>query len=94
MKRALIMKQGDSVGVCINEVKAGETVQTTVGDIIANEDISAPHKISVKDIDYDEPVYKYQHVIGYATQPIKKGDLVHVHNISPVQAGDKLGVGK
>jgi len=90
MKRALVMKPNDSVAVCIQDVLAGEEVETILGSITANEDIPMPHKIAAKDILFDEPVLKYENVIGYATKEIKKGDWIHTHNVSPVNSSERV----
>jgi len=51
--------------------------------LTANQDITMPHKIALKDIQPGEAIHKYAQVIGYATKEIKKGDWVHIHNVSP-----------
>lgn len=38
------------------------------------------HKVALTDIAAGDAVVKYGVVIGYATQPIAKGEHVHVHN--------------
>lgn len=39
------------------------------------------HKIAVRAVAKGDPVHKYGHVIGYATQDIGIGDHVHTHNL-------------
>lgn len=39
------------------------------------------HKIAVRAVAQGDPVIKYGHVIGYATQDIAVGDHVHSHNL-------------
>ena len=40
------------------------------------------HKIATVGIAKEQPIRKYGQVIGFATQEIKEGDWVHVHNVS------------
>ncbi|MFV0476364.1 MAG: UxaA family hydrolase [Parahaliea sp.] len=47
----------------------------------ANNDIPSGHKIARRNIDKDAPVYRYNQIIGYASQPIQTGDHVHIHNL-------------
>ena len=44
-------------------------------------DLSTGHKIALCDISKGENVIKYGFPIGHATQDIKKGEAVHVHNL-------------
>lgn len=45
------------------------------------DDIPGGHKVAVHDIADGAPVHKYGTVIGFASQPIKAGEHVHVHNL-------------
>ena len=49
--------------------------------IDSNSDIKLGHKIALKDIHKGEYVLKYGHIIGKATQDIKKGEWIHTHNL-------------
>ena len=44
--------------------------------------IPAGHKIALKRIDIQEPVFKYNQIIGFATETILPGQHVHTHNVS------------
>ena len=50
-------------------------------NLSTNQHIPVGHKIATRDIDKGEDVVKYDNIIGTATDEIKKGDHVHVHNI-------------
>lgn len=39
------------------------------------------HKVAVRPVAKGDPVHKYGHVIGYATQSVAPGDHVHSHNL-------------
>lgn len=40
------------------------------------------HKIAVRDIEAGEPVRRYGQIIGFASQAIRRGQHVHVHNLA------------
>lgn len=44
------------------------------------EPIRAEHKVAVVDIAAGQPILKYGFPIGVATQPIARGQWVHLHN--------------
>lgn len=46
-----------------------------------NSKIKVGHKLALKDIQKGEYVIKYGEIIGIATNDIKKGELVHTHNL-------------
>jgi altronate hydrolase len=44
--------------------------------------VPAGHKIAVRDIAEGQPVRRYNQIIGFASQPIRAGEHVHVHNLA------------
>ena len=44
-------------------------------------DLSTGHKFAVRDIKEGENIIKYANPIGHATQNIKKGEMLHSHNL-------------
>ena len=48
----------------------------------ATPEIPRFHKVALRDIAEGEDVFEYGEVIGHASQPIAKGELVHVHNLA------------
>lgn len=57
-------------------------LQDDVGVVVAEGGrIPVGHKVAVRALKRGEPVHKYGHVIGYATQDIEVGDHVHSHNL-------------
>jgi altronate hydrolase len=40
------------------------------------------HKVAVRDVPKGQPVHRYNQIIGFATQDIRAGDHVHVHNVA------------
>ena len=64
-----------------------KTFQHSKSDTVAvalEESMNIPrfHKIALNDISKGEDVIEYGEIIGHATADIKKGELVHVHNLS------------
>lgn len=77
----------DNVATSLSTNKLNETAiivdktMMQVDKIISIENIAFANKIALVDIEKDGQVLKYGEVIGIATKDIKKGSLVHVHNV-------------
>ena len=76
----------DAVGVAVTDIEPGPVhgrVQNGGGelDIEAVDPVPLGHKIAVRDIGAGEQVIKYGIAIGRATQDIRAGQHVHVHNV-------------
>lgn len=76
----LKINNGDSVVVCLQEIKKGTTLDVN-GGVTAIEDIPAGHKMALVDIAEGEKVIKYGSAIGVAKEAIKQGSWIHTHNI-------------
>ena len=86
MHNGLLIDERDNVLTVIEPVKAGDLVTyhslvDGVKSIEARTDIPIYHKISIKNVDIDEPLIKYGETIGFAVVSIIAGDHVHTHNI-------------
>ena len=83
---ALIVSERDNVATSLEDIEAGLDVQTRLGKEIRNikalERIPFGFKIALVDIAKGGQVLKYGESIGIASSEIKKGQLVHVHNIA------------
>ena len=90
---ALLISPKDNVAVVTEPVRKGETVAyVSNGSTIALEaagDIPVYHKVATRDIAAGEKIIKYGYVIGMATEPIKKGEHVHCHNVVSTAEGVK-----
>jgi len=81
-KEAILMEKEDNVATIVsNLVQKGDMVDCEYQKTNALEEISFGHKIALEDIKKGEDIIKYNKVIGKATQNIKKGEHVHVHNV-------------
>ena len=70
--------------------KRGESFTLTV-----HGDVPYGHKIALTEIHVGEQITKYGEEIGIATQEIKPGDYVHVHNLDSMRGrGDWQKEGK
>lgn len=81
MKRGIIIDSKDNVGLVLENVESGETVDFGSCQVRAKERIKVLHKQALQDIDAGGSVVKYGQSIGYATCRIEKGSWVHVHNL-------------
>lgn len=87
MKRAMMINPKDNTATALADIEARERVNLTSmsgqveGEIMAQQAVPFGHKLAITDIGKGDKILKYGEVIGLATQPIKKGDYVHVHNV-------------
>lgn len=77
----------DNVATALEPLKPG--LVTLRGDFSEAEieacgEVPAGHKIALTDIGAGADIVKYNVVIGRASEPIKKGSWVHLHNIRSV----------
>jgi len=86
MKRAVMINSKDNTATTFDDIEAGDMVSLAsksgqVGEITARQAVPFGHKLALATIGRGEKVLKYGEVIGLATQPINKGDYVHIHNV-------------
>lgn len=90
-KRALKMSPIDNVATAIDVIEPGDLVSVTtkdgarVDEVEVLDKVDIYHKFALSGMAAHDIVYKYGEVIGEATQPIKRGEHVHVHNIASVK---------
>ena len=80
-KKSMLIEPEDNVAVAVEPIQAGESTLAGGEKLTANEFIKEGHKIARMDIEKGAEIIKYGVHIGVATQPIKKGDWVHEHNV-------------
>ena len=89
-KKYIIIDPSDNVATAITDLVAG-----SLGDWIELlKDIPFGHKFALCDLKPGEYVIKYGARIGRVTQPILKGDHVHVHNVEDIVDEVRKNVGK
>ena len=70
------MKEEDNVAIAVDVIKAGQEIMPGV---VARHEIPQAHKIALCDIEKGGSVLRYGVVLGYATEPIQKGDWINEH---------------
>lgn len=97
MKKALVMSPMDNVATALEDIASGEQVEARLGNKVetleAREDIPFGFKIALTDISKGESLVKYGEAIGKASQPIKKGFLVHIHNVEGARGRGDIAKG-
>ncbi|GLC78967.1 UxaA family hydrolase [Lacrimispora brassicae] len=86
-QKAFQIVETDNVATALEDILPGIVSllgDTPMGEIPAVTDVPKGHKISLKDIKAGEDIKKYGIRIGKATQAIKAGEWVHLHNIHSV----------
>lgn len=82
---AILIHEDDNVVTVTTAVEKGSMVAFQNGDEVVElnvvEDIPVFHKVAIKDIKKNAPVFKYGQLIGKAIVDIDKGSHVHDHNI-------------
>ena len=83
----LVHAPDDAVGVAVRDISPGPGIRGRVmdggGDVELDvvSEVPLGHKIALRDIAAGERVIKYGVAIGRATQDIRTGEHVHVHNL-------------
>src|SRR6186713_1434364 len=75
----LRLNPADDVVIACRELEPGTNLLQE--NVVVAERIPAGHKIATRAIAVNEPVHRYNQVIGFATREIKPGFHVHVHNL-------------
>ncbi len=68
----------DNLVVALTDILADTYIENE--NLLIKTYIPAGHKIATTDINIEEPVKKYGQIIGFATQIIKSGEHIHIHN--------------
>lgn len=84
--KALLINCQDSVGIALEPLKKGETVEVGGQRITLIDDVPFAHKFALQDIAPDEDLIKYGEVFGRSGKPVKKGEWVHTHNVKSAGA--------
>ena len=76
------MQDSDNCATSLDYILKDEKLEINEELIIkVEQDIPFGHKIALININQGELIKKYGQIIGIATQDIKRGDWIHVHNI-------------
>ena len=76
MRTYVQIKPEDNVAIAVHELPKGTEIMPGV---VTLSDIPQAHKIALTDIPQDSPVIRYGVVLGYAIDPIAKGQWINEH---------------
>ncbi|MED4224401.1 galactarate dehydratase [Neobacillus cucumis] len=74
--RYIKINENDNVAITVNAISAGTMIME---GIVANQDIPQGHKIALYPIPEGGAIIRYGVTLGYAKQPIEKGDWINEH---------------
>ena len=82
----LIHDEGDHVGVAVQDVSPGRRHAVHIDsdrelEIEVSEDIPLGHKVALQDMEEGADVIEYRVRVGLTRKPIKRGAMVHTHNL-------------
>jgi altronate dehydratase small subunit len=80
-RRLLLLSEQDNVVVACANLQQGEVVRMDSEDVTLSADAPVGFKIARRDFVAGEKVTKYGAAIGSATAAIKRGEIVHLHNM-------------
>ena len=91
---AIIMEAADNVATVMQDIEPHAEVELPLAGgrltVRVTEWIRFGHKFAIKDIKKGDLIVKYGEPIGIATQDIRIGQHVHVHNVESARGrGDK-----
>lgn len=82
-KQYIKINENDNVAITVNAISTGTVI---MDDITANQNIPQGHKIALCNIPEGGSIIRYGVTLGYALQPIKKGDWINEHMLKLPQA--------
>jgi altronate hydrolase len=77
---AILLNPADDVMIACLELEVGTQLPGT--EVRCAERIPSGHKIALRKIEKDQPVRRYNQIIGFASQPILPGQHVHTQNLA------------
>lgn len=80
--QAIQVSPDDNVCVAIKNISASSSIDLNGMSLIVIDDISAGHKIALREIAKGEHITKYGYSIGVTSSKISKGQHVHSHNLT------------
>jgi altronate dehydratase small subunit len=91
---AIVMEAADNVATVMQDIEPHTEVELQLAGgkltVHVTERIKFGHKFAIRDIKKGNRIVKYGEPIGIATQDIRIGQHVHVHNVESARGrGDK-----
>ena len=82
--KVICLSPTDNVAVAVMDLAPGLLIGSE--NLVLREQIPVGHKISICKINANDPIQKYNQVIGFATKHILPGEHVHTHNMELVHS--------
>jgi len=70
------LNENDNAVIAVDTILSGTLI---MDDLVAHRDIPQGHKIALCDIEEGEPIIRYGVTLGFASDPIQKGDWINEH---------------
>lgn len=80
-RRLLLLSEKDNVVVACANLQAGDVICVDGEDVRLLANAPVGYKIARRDLAVGEKVTKYGAPIGSATAAIRRGEVVHLHNM-------------
>ena len=80
-KKLIKVHPSDNVIVALVDIEQGETIAFEGKEIITATAVKAKHKIAEVDFAMGDSIYMYGVLIGKASQPIQKGEVITTSNV-------------
>lgn len=85
MKKYMRIHEKDNVAVMLYDAKPEDIVILGELSVVLSEEIPYGHKVALQDLKKGDLIIKYNQPIGGARENIKRGEWVHVHNMSSLR---------
>ena len=79
--RVLKLDRRDNVLIALADLKAGDDVSAGVENCTLVTAVPAKHKFALRDFDVGDSVIMYGVLVGKATQPIRRGEVITIRNL-------------
>ena len=80
-EHTILIHEADDVVVAKRDLSAGTAVRVAGVEIVLRQNVPAGHKVARRALKTGTPVRRYGEVIGFASDNIAAGELVHIHNL-------------
>ena len=80
-RKFIVLDEKDNVAVALADLPSGTVLEIGRTKLYLKEEIPFRLKFSIRPIKKGDPVIKDGLPIGYATEDIDAGQVVHVHNV-------------
>lgn len=79
--KVLRVHADDNVLIALTDLLKGEIIEFNNESYVLQSNVAAKHKFITHDLAVGDEVIMYGVLVGRATQPVLKGELIHTHNI-------------